>query len=262
MSDMLMWVGRENYPTVADFVKEAATVGVSKRLRHLPSSVIPEESVLFLVHPGGSRILCETCGGSGVVRGTLEAFRVERLNGEWLPIVPVEERVFATRDDYRREHVMVRQRKGVRWRWNEMPGQAKCMHCKGFGRFPDGVVFGFCAISRFEIVLDSKMSCKEYKERRKFLEESGATPVTPVVLKGLDCEKRAGQLRRMGAKYVVSDHIRVKDRLEGVVDSLGVNVDMEGPLALLKEPLGFQRHRCLDFTLVERCVLVKELENA
>lgn len=50
-TDLLMWVGKEYY-TVTEYIKEAKTMGVSKRI---PSKMIPEitpgKSRLFLAHP-------------------------------------------------------------------------------------------------------------------------------------------------------------------------------------------------------------------
>ena len=50
--DLMMWVGYQHYPTIASFVNEASTLGVSKRLSKLPGVVLGETRV-FLVHDEG-----------------------------------------------------------------------------------------------------------------------------------------------------------------------------------------------------------------
>lgn len=51
--DMLMWVGRDFYPTHRDFAEEARTHGANKRIPSIgaPPPIVPGFTRLFLVHP-------------------------------------------------------------------------------------------------------------------------------------------------------------------------------------------------------------------
>lgn len=80
----LLWVGESFYPTPADFAKEAASMGVSKRLSAVPKELRNDDGSfrwVLLAHPKAisrpcpdlandkccRRGECETCGGDGVV---------------------------------------------------------------------------------------------------------------------------------------------------------------------------------------------------
>lgn len=64
VKDFLMFVGSRYYPTVEDFVDEAHRVGVSKRIGHIPNSMVLGQSRIFLAHEGTQgKIACPLCGG-------------------------------------------------------------------------------------------------------------------------------------------------------------------------------------------------------
>jgi len=51
--DIIMFVGAGFYPTADDFIKEALTLGCSKRVPSLPADIIPGQSRVFLAHDDG-----------------------------------------------------------------------------------------------------------------------------------------------------------------------------------------------------------------
>lgn len=64
VQDFLMFVGSSYYPTVKDFVGEAALLGVSKRIGLIPSDMQVGRSRVFLAHEGpGGLITCPVCKG-------------------------------------------------------------------------------------------------------------------------------------------------------------------------------------------------------
>lgn len=48
---LLMWVGKKFYPSVEDFKLEAASMGISKRIPHLPKDFKVGKSWVLLAHP-------------------------------------------------------------------------------------------------------------------------------------------------------------------------------------------------------------------
>ncbi|MDP2728429.1 MAG: hypothetical protein Q8P59_12925 [Dehalococcoidia bacterium] len=53
--DVVLWVGSKFYPTAEDFIKEALTLGCSKRVPSLPTEIIPGQSRAFLAHDNGHK---------------------------------------------------------------------------------------------------------------------------------------------------------------------------------------------------------------
>jgi len=53
--DLCMWVGHKFYPTADDYIKEAMTLGCSKRVPMLPEDVVPGRSRVFLAHDDGKK---------------------------------------------------------------------------------------------------------------------------------------------------------------------------------------------------------------
>lgn len=47
----LLWVGERHYPTPEDFLHEAQTQGVSKRISQLPTGFEPGKTIVFMAHP-------------------------------------------------------------------------------------------------------------------------------------------------------------------------------------------------------------------
>jgi hypothetical protein len=48
---VLMWIGTAFYPTPADFTREAASLGVSRRIQAVPKGFVLGEHSVFLAHP-------------------------------------------------------------------------------------------------------------------------------------------------------------------------------------------------------------------
>lgn len=59
----LLWVGAEHYPTIEDFVKEAAELGVSKRMSNpaVCKRVVESGLPVLLAHDEGRRKVCPAC---------------------------------------------------------------------------------------------------------------------------------------------------------------------------------------------------------
>lgn len=74
--DLLMWVGKDFYPTVGGFIEEAREHGVNKRLPAVgePPPVVPGFTRLFLAHP-------HACGGDPGVFGYTYLTRVLYTSG-------------------------------------------------------------------------------------------------------------------------------------------------------------------------------------
>lgn len=74
--DLLMWVGKDFYPTVGGFIEEAREYGVNKRLPAVgePPPVVPGFTRLFLAHP-------HACGGSPGIFGYTYLTRVLYTRG-------------------------------------------------------------------------------------------------------------------------------------------------------------------------------------
>lgn len=54
-TDILMWVGYQHYPTIQDFIDEASTIGISKRISRLPIDIVPGKTRLFFAHDEGQK---------------------------------------------------------------------------------------------------------------------------------------------------------------------------------------------------------------
>lgn len=62
----LMWVGKEHYPTIADYVAEAKEHGISKRVAtpEIAAKLSSPNTLVFLAHDEGEHEDCEHCLGS------------------------------------------------------------------------------------------------------------------------------------------------------------------------------------------------------
>lgn len=96
----LNWVGEQFY-SAADFLEEASTLGISRRVANVPKWAVPGETWVLTAHiaafrrvcpeptcvraaKGGGVLVaedCETCGGKGdvPVPGVVHAFRLARI---------------------------------------------------------------------------------------------------------------------------------------------------------------------------------------
>lgn len=61
----LMWVGADHYPTIESYVKEAADMGVSKRLPnvHIAAALNEPDTVVFVAHDERESEPCPDCAG-------------------------------------------------------------------------------------------------------------------------------------------------------------------------------------------------------
>lgn len=63
----LLWIGEKFYPTVEAFLREADTMGISRRIAAVPRGFKVGETWVLLAHPKG--IACRQCGGAGLSQG-------------------------------------------------------------------------------------------------------------------------------------------------------------------------------------------------
>ena len=61
----LLWIGEKFYPTPADFDREGAAMGISRRISAIPRNFKVGETWILLAHPKTIARNCSTCGGSG-----------------------------------------------------------------------------------------------------------------------------------------------------------------------------------------------------
>jgi hypothetical protein len=60
----LLWIGEKFYPTVQDFMREAAQLGISRRLSAVPRDFKLGTTWVLLAHP--KAVVCPVCGGTGM----------------------------------------------------------------------------------------------------------------------------------------------------------------------------------------------------
>jgi hypothetical protein len=92
----LLWIGAQFYPTTADYIREANTMGLSRRITAVPKGLTLGEDWVFLAHPKaitrkcdectvtevfGGQEGCEACEGTGeiYVPGVFSIFQPTRI---------------------------------------------------------------------------------------------------------------------------------------------------------------------------------------
>ncbi len=95
----LLWIGAQFYPTPANFQKEAAEMGMSRRITAIPRGFKVGETWVLFAHPKAivcdachtsglvktsvegveASVECEKCSGSGWLKGAFRLFRPERI---------------------------------------------------------------------------------------------------------------------------------------------------------------------------------------
>jgi len=63
----LLWIGETYYKTPADFQKEVAIQGLSRRILTVPREFKLGETWIFLAHPKTMMDFCSNCDGEGIV---------------------------------------------------------------------------------------------------------------------------------------------------------------------------------------------------
>lgn len=199
------WVGGRFFPTVADFVREAQRLGISRRLPNLRTAaeVALPGTVIFLLHDDGKKaeclqcieaIVCPECQGQSercavckglgsIERGT--GGRVKVDGQEWSYL----------------EYVKLRRKPWDRfWTRKHKVGKVDvCKACSGRGRTPASLIFGFFVPSAVEYVLREK----EKQERRVLIESSGVKTVT--LSEVVSEPRRSDRTRKAGAFYAVTE---------------------------------------------------------
>lgn len=66
----LLWIGEKFYPTVEEFMREAADQGISRRITAVPRGFKVGETWVLLAHPKGAT--CPACAGSGAASAEFE----------------------------------------------------------------------------------------------------------------------------------------------------------------------------------------------
>lgn len=68
----LLWVGAKFYPTAEDWSKEAAKLGVSKRIAAIPKGLVVGKSMVLVAHPEAITVKKEIPPGPGELLGKTE----------------------------------------------------------------------------------------------------------------------------------------------------------------------------------------------
>lgn len=63
----LLWIGEKFYKTPADFDREGASLGISRRISAIPRGFKVGETWVLLAHPKTVRAGCSACGGKGFI---------------------------------------------------------------------------------------------------------------------------------------------------------------------------------------------------
>jgi len=262
-SDLLMWVGAVHYSTVESFVREAAKVGVSKRVANVPVGVKLGKSLLFLAHDEAVRVNCRTCRGVGSASKRLSIELVKRQGRVWVPVVkatggkPSGIRKTVVRASLFRELRDKTYRESDRkHRWRVTPGHKLCPDCAGRGEVPDGRVFGFCVIDRLELIFDCASAAKEYEERQVHVARKPKVPVTYVP--GVDGEPERGcGYRAVGGYYLVSEGDDACSDAVEMAGKLGEGFTARGPVVMLPEPVKCRWGRFRAAKVIDKDVVLK-----
>lgn len=164
VTHVLDWVGLQHYPYPADFVEEAKTMGISRRMaNNFPWQRLTSQSRLLLVHRDAwidnwqqQRILHN--GGYDCPRRHLaHQNAMENCAGLWWETIPVTHQ---SRLGYRRTNAGIE----YRIRWNPMAPQDT-----------KSAIFMSVPLTRIEVVRDLSMSSGGMAQVERIVNESGNT---------------------------------------------------------------------------------------
>ena len=269
-TNILMWVGASDYPTVTSFVREASKLGVSKRVARgqVPVGVKPGRSLLFLAHDEAVRVTCASCGGRGVEKGKLRIELLKKKGRLWEPVykpsgkgaVEIRQTV-ATAKKFRDVRDSTFRRSGRKQKWRSVPGQKLCPECRGRGERPDGRIFGFCVVERLELMFDCASAATEYRERRETLKKRDRVPVTCVSGVGDEPRRRCGY-RRVGAHYLVSTRQEALENAQGLAVCLGIGFKAQGTLVVFPVPVAYPKARFRASKVVDKNRILRAAKTA
>ena len=262
-ANLLMWVGASHYPTVTSFVREAARMGVSKRVAQVPVGVKLGRSLLFLAHDEAVRVTCASCKGRGVEKGKLKIELVKKVGRVWEPVLKPSkkgavgiQRRASTAKSFREARNATYGSSDRKRMWRLVAGQKVCKACKGRGERPDGRIFGFCVVERLELVFDCPSAATEYKERMEALRRRDRVPVTYV--SGVDKEpKRGCGYRRVGGHYLVATGADASQEARTLAGGLGAGFKAHGPLVVFPEPVAYPTGRFRAAKVVDKDRILK-----
>jgi hypothetical protein len=63
----ILWIGEKYYPTKQDFLHEAHTRGISRRVAQIPKELKVGETLVLLAHRKGMKVDCPECTGDKVI---------------------------------------------------------------------------------------------------------------------------------------------------------------------------------------------------
>lgn len=269
-TNILMWVGASDYPTVTSFVREASKLGVSKRVAkdQVPVGVKLGRSLLFLAHDEAVRVACASCGGRGVEKGKLRIELLKKKGRLWEPVykpskkgaVEIRQTV-ATAKKFRDVRDSTLRRSARKQKWRPVPGQKLCTECTGRGERPDGRIFGFCVVERLELVFDCASAATEYRERREALKKRDRVPVTHVSGAGDEQKRRCGY-RKIGAYYLVSTGQEASRNAQRLAKDLGVGFKAQGTLVVFPVPVAYPKARFRTSKVVDKNRILRAAEVA
>lgn len=225
----LMWVGTDHYPTIQDYVTEAKTQGVSKRL---PNKVVAQAlqkpgTVIFLAHDEGQHDecveclaveRCKPCKGAGkfsVVPGAPPE-QCKACDGDGKLLKGTGGKVIVDGEEwpYRTWLYYVRQPEKFNPEDHDIEGKFMCEGCGGSGHTPKGKVFGMFLPQRVEYILKET----DAPTVRKEMEARGIIVKT---VKEVKVEKERGCGKRQpGGFYAVTTEEKDEKRAAALVNEL------------------------------------------
>jgi hypothetical protein len=212
----LMWVGKEHYPTIADYVAEASAQGVSKRMptAAMAQALAKPGTVVFLAHDEGVYTQCPNCeetapcwdcDGTGIINAgtTLEAECTHCVAGHRTGgtggHVTIDGAVTPWIAHWRAKMYDVAYRNAN----HVVSNEEMCPKCGGKGNIPCGMVFGCFVPKDIEFIVPTGAAdaVRDEAAKRGFkLVEQVATAAEPI---------RGCGRRKAGGVYVVTKDVEL-----------------------------------------------------
>lgn len=205
----LMWIGKEHYPTIDDYVAEVEEMGVSKRLPnvHFARKVASEGAVIFLVHDEGrfdvcaacaETSVCEKCDGEGTFSGPEGYAQCDACDGKGSIRVGTGGSVVVDgeRWPYTTWNYWIHQPHRFKQEEHDVKDKSMCSDCGGTGKLPQGLIFGLFIPDSVDYIVKEGDDAEFLKDA----EEKGIELVAPERLEA-ERKRRCG-VRKPGGYYI------------------------------------------------------------
>jgi len=138
MESYLMWIGKEHYPTIKDYVDEALERGISKRLANadMGKALMSDDVVVFLAHDEGEYRPCEDCLGLVECPECRKLDNeVARLQKEWDDLAAEDHKL---KDGETVDPKIIKRRRSIKKRIAKIQTSKKDCKCGGEGTLYGG----------------------------------------------------------------------------------------------------------------------------